>query len=148
MSRAYTYEERQRAMGVLYSRSRIDAGNYCDHRFIAYKSDDVEKACDIAIQAIGQDWIPTCKKLPELHDTGYPYRKGIKRSDPVYITYRQDDKNYFYPLPCRLYDNGKWYTDRDSLKDNVGLDEYDDKTDDPFVVKIVAWRPFPEPYCE
>lgn len=138
------------AMGILYSHSRINPQIGCEQRFISYHNGDVEKALDMAVKAIGENrWIPVSERLPELHDANYPYRKGTKRSEPVYITTRQDGENYFYPLPVRLYDNGYWYADKDSLEDSgINLDDYDDGTDTPFAVDIVAWKPMLEPYEE
>lgn len=42
------------AMGILYSKQRIDPKIYCEMRFIAYHAGDVEIALDMAIKALGR----------------------------------------------------------------------------------------------
>jgi len=94
-------------------------------------------------------WIPTRIRRPDLSEVEkLPGGQTYKRSKPVLITYKYitSDKNYTYPLPCFLHSNGHWYVDRDAIKDEVNLDDYDDGLDEPFVCEIVAWQPMPEPY--
>ncbi len=89
-------------------------------------------------------WISVKERLPEL--------KIKKRfgdylvSEPVYITYKHNGKNYVCPIPCIFHSNGNWYNDADALEEWVCLDDYDDKTDAPIMAEVIAWMPMMEPY--
>ncbi len=129
-----TKEERRKAIRVLDSmKVKIDIPK------AAVMQNDKNWALDIAINELKQEpkteWVSISERLPKINQ-------------PVYVTYKWHNKHIFCPIPCYLSDNGLWYTDRNSLINEVNLDDYDDGTDQPFVCDIEAWRPLPKPYNE
>ena len=93
------------------------------------------------------NWISVKDKLPEIKNK-IPYSHNNMISDPVYITYRHNAKNFVCPIPCVLHSNGYWYNDADSLKEWVHLDSNDDLTEDPIKAEVIAWMPIMKPYDE
>ena len=92
-----------------------------------------------------QGWIPVSERLPELitHKTSWGM---VKKSELVYITYQQNGKPQYCPIPCYYHSNGNWYTDRKSVEEWANLDEYDDLMDDALCCEVIAWMPLPKPY--
>jgi hypothetical protein len=90
------------------------------------------------------EWISVKERLPEFkHSLLFG-----EYSDPVYITYRMNNRAYVCPIPCIYHSSGNWYTDAESLKEWVNLDDYDDNTDTPIASDVIAWKPLLEPYRE
>ena len=92
------------------------------------------------------NWISVKERLPELVNDRSSRFFVDRRSDPVYVTTKWENKRQVLPIPCILHSNGNWYIDDDSLKEWVNLNDYNDGTDDPLKVEVIAWRPMMEPY--
>ena len=83
-----------------------------------------------------EGWIPVKKRLPKLIDKSYE-DEGMQfhlcESNPVYITYRDDNgKNRVFLGPCVYNDNGMWY--------------HEDSCHIPVCFEVLAWRPPLKPY--
>ena len=92
------------------------------------------------------NWISVKERLPELVNDRSSRFWIDRRSDPVYVTFIWENKRQVLPIPCILHSNGNWYIDSHSLEGWVNLDKYDDGTDDPLKVEVIAWMPLINPY--
>lgn len=98
-----------------------------------YKEFLTTEALDLAIKALEQtEWIPVTERLPE--ETG------------EYLVYTDSDEIFIKPYDEYERDFGYWYEEFSEETGGKIGEEW--RSADDNCMKVVAWKPLPEPYKE